>query len=91
MCNFKPYKDNKKLTYADWSVVAATVRIFVAIGELNNCLPGTEANFITKSRSLELLPCRFPFVEYEAWICTAVDCFKVRPPIHKRNPFAWAY
>ena len=41
MCNYKPYKDNKKLTYADWSVVAANVRIFVAIGELINCLPIT--------------------------------------------------
>jgi hypothetical protein len=44
-----------------------------ATGELINCLPGTEAKFITKSRSLELLPNRITSAEYIAWICTADD------------------
>ena len=52
-----------------------------AVGELTNCPPGTEAKFITKSRSLELLPGRITSAEYKAWICTADDCFKVLPPI----------
>ena len=73
MCNFKPYKDNKKLTYAEWSAVAANVRIFVAIEELTNYLPITEAKFITTSRSLKLLPGGFPFAEYNAWIGAADD------------------
>ena len=46
-------------------------------------LPGTEAKFITKSRSLELLPGRIPSAETKAWICTADDCFNVPPQLHK--------
>ncbi len=42
-----------------------------AVGELTNCLPGTEAKLMTKSRSLELLLNRIPSAEYKAWICTA--------------------
>jgi hypothetical protein len=53
------------------------VRGFVAVGELTNGPPGTEAKFITKSRSLELLPGRITSAEYEAWICTADECFNV--------------
>ena len=41
--------------------------------------PGTEAKFITKSRSLELLPNRITSAEYKAWICTADDCTSVCP------------
>jgi hypothetical protein len=54
-----------------------------AVGELTNCPPGTEAKFITKSRSLELLPNRIPSAETKAWICTADDCFNVMPQLHK--------
>jgi len=54
-----------------------------AVGELTNCLPGTEAKLITKSRSLELLPGRIPSAETKAWICTADDCFNVPPQLHK--------
>lgn len=54
-----------------------------AVGELTNCLPGTEAKFITKSRSLELLPNRITSAETKAWICTADDCFNVEPQLHK--------
>ena len=49
--------------------------------------PGTEAKFITKSRSLELLPGRITSAEYKAWICTADDCFNVPPQLHKT--FCW--
>ena len=49
--------------------------------------PGTEAKFITKSRSLELLPNRIASAETKAWICTADDCFNVEPQLHKT--FCW--
>ena len=52
-----------------------------AVGELTNCLPGTEAKFITKSRSLELMTGRIPSAEYKAWICTAADCSSVKPQL----------
>ena len=58
-----------------------------AVGELTNCPPGTEAKFITKSRSLELLPGRITSAETKAWICTADDCFNVMPQLHKT--FCW--
>ena len=58
-----------------------------AVGELTNCLPTTEAKFITKSRSLELLPSRITSAETKAWICTADDCFNVMPQLHKT--FCW--
>ena len=58
-----------------------------AVGELTNCLPGTEAKFITKSRSLELLPGRITSAETKAWICTADDCYNVMPQLHKT--FCW--
>jgi hypothetical protein len=45
--------------------------------KLTSCLPATEAKFITKSRSLELLPNRITFAEYKALICTAGDCFNI--------------
>lgn len=54
-----------------------------AVGELINCPPGTEAKFITKRRSLELLPGRITSAEYKAWICTADDCCNVMPQLHK--------
>jgi hypothetical protein len=44
-----------------------------AVGELINCPPETEAKFITKSRSLELLPYRIKSAGYEVWMCTADD------------------
>jgi len=50
-----------------------------AVGELTNCPPGTEAKFITKSRSLELMPSRITSAETKAWICTADDCTSVCP------------
>ena len=40
------------------------------VGELTNCPNGTEAKFITKCRSLELLPGRITFDETKAWIGT---------------------
>ena len=58
-----------------------------AVGELTNCPPGTDAKFITKSRSLELLPNRIPSAETKARICTADDCFNVKPQLHKT--FCW--
>ncbi len=54
-----------------------------AVGELTNCLPGTEAKFIIKCSLLLLMPNRIPSAEYEAWICTADDCFNVEPQLHK--------
>ena len=60
-----------------------------AVGELTNCLPGTKAKFITKSRSLELLLGRIPSAETKAWICTADDCFNVMPQLHKTFCYAF--
>ena len=52
-----------------------------AVGELTNWPPvipiASGTKFITKSRSLELLPSRTTSAEYKAWICTADDCFNV--------------
>ena len=53
------------------------------VGELTNCPPGTEAKFMTKSRSLKLLPNRITSAETKARICTAADCFNVEPQLHK--------
>ena len=58
-----------------------------AVGELTNCPPGTEVKFITKSRSLKLLPGRIPSAGYKAWICTAADWASVKPQLHKT--FCW--
>ena len=57
---------------------------FVSGGELTNCPPGTAVKFITKSRSLELLPgrpdsYRVPFAGFKAWICNADECFNEMP------------
>ena len=85
---FKTARMVSKLIYADWFILAESFFTvwrsrLCAVGELTNCPPGTEAKFITKSRSLELLPGRIPSAEYEAWICTADDCFNVMPQLHK--------
>ena len=70
--------------------MAAYVRGFCAFGKFTNCLPETEAKFITKSRRLELLPGRITSAEYKAGICTADDCLNVSPNCTK--PFAcWAF
>jgi|GEM_PF-6017757 len=54
-----------------------------AVGDLTNCPPGTEAKFITKGRSLELQSNRIMSAESKAPKCTAGDCFKVMPQLHK--------
>ncbi len=63
--------------------MAAKEQGFVQVGELINCLPGTAAKFITKRRSLELLPNRITSAEYKAGICTADDCFNLMPQLHE--------
>jgi len=44
---------------------------------------GTKGKFITKSRSLKLLPGRIPSARHKAEIYTADDCTSVRPPLQK--------
>ena len=53
------------------------------IWEMTDCLLGTEAKFITKSRSLVPLPGRITSAETKAWMCTAADCFNVEIQLHK--------
>ena len=57
-------------------------RLF-AVGELTNCLPGTEPKLITKSRSQELLTGRITSAQTKAGICNADDCTSVQPQLHK--------
>ena len=70
--------------------MAQNVRGFIKVGKLTNCPPGTKTKFITKSRSLELLPNRITSAEYEAGYALPMIAATLSPNctiLFSRQPF----
>ena len=55
------------------------------LGNEPTVCPALKLNFLTKSRSLEQLTGRIPTAEKIALMCTADDCFNVKPQFEKSD------